>query len=248
LFDNAFGCATELFSGAQHIWPQEAVAHQGFSAGGFVLPFVRGVLGLGGDASRKEAVFAPCFPADWPDVEVENFRLGPGSFGLKYDRVKGKINFGVVGLPGVGFNMVFAPSFGPGTEVLAARVNGKPAAFKMTSSARIARPEVRFVTSGQDTVEIDFEPTVEILPPAAHSKVGDPDSGMKVIHVTREGGEMKVLVEGLAGQTYSLGITCGELIREVQGAAFSGDRLEVRFPTAKETDFLRQEIVIRLKD
>jgi glycogen debranching enzyme len=248
LFDNALGCATELFSGAQHIWPQEAVAHQGFSAGGFVLPFVRGMLGLGGDASRKEAVFAPCFPADWPEVKIENFRLGPGSFGLKYIREKGKINFEVVGRPRVGFIMVFAPAFGPGTEVRSVRVNGKPAAFKMMSSARIARPEVRFVTSGQDTVEIDFEPTVEILPPAVHSKVGDPDSGMKVIRVTREGGEMKVLVEGLAGQTYSLGITCGELIREIQGAASSGDRLEIRFPSEKEPGDLRQEIVIRLKD
>ncbi|MFZ2053056.1 MAG: GH116 family glycosyl hydrolase [Candidatus Aminicenantales bacterium] len=247
MFDNALGCAAELFSGAQHIWPQEAVAHQGFSSGGFVLPFVRGMLGLGGDAVRKEAVFEPRFPADWPGVTIENFRLGPESFDLQYTRDKGRINLEVKGRPGTGFNMAFSPSFGPGTEVRAVRVNGQPVDFKPTSSPRVVRPEVRFSLSGRDAVEIDFEPTVEVLPPATKSRVGDPDGGLKIIRVAREGNELKVLVEGLAGRTYSLGVTCRELIREIQGAKLSGDRLEIRFPGEKAPGFLRQEIIIRLK-
>ncbi len=247
MFGNALGSATELFSGAQHIWPQEAVAHQGFSSGGFVLPFVRGMLGLGGDAARKEAVFAPRFPADWSSVTAENFRVGVGNFRLRYTREKGKIAFEVEGRPGTGFNMVFAPSFGPGTEVRTVRVNGKPVAFKMASSPRVARPEVRFVTSGRDIVEVDFEPTVEILPPAAESRVGDPDNGLKIISVGREGNELSLRVEGLAGRSYSLDVTCGELIREVQGAALSRNRIEICFPAEKEARYLQQEILIRLK-
>ena len=247
MFDNALGCATELFSGARHIWPQEAVAHQGFSSGGFVLPFVRGMLGLGGDAAAKEAVFEPRFPADWPGVTVENFRLGPESFDLQYVREKGRIRLEVKGRPGTGFNMVFAPSCGPGTEVRAARVNGKSVDFKLTPSPRVVRPEVRFSLSGEEAVEIDFEPTVEILPPAAESRVGDPDRGLKIIRVAREGNELKVLVEGLAGQTYSLGVTCGEFIREIQGAEFSGNGLVIRFPSGKEGHFLRQQVILGLE-
>jgi glycogen debranching enzyme len=246
LFDNALGCATELFSGAHYIWPLEAVAHQGFSAGGFVLPFVRGMLGLGGDAARKEAIFAPCFPADWPDVTVENFRLGQESFDLHYSREKGRVRLEVKGRPESGFQMTFSPSFGPGTEVPAAQVNGISMDFKMTSSPRLARPEVKFNLSGRDTVEIEFEPTVEVLPPAADSKVGDPDKGLKIIRVVREADELRILVEGRPGQTYSLPITCGELIREVQGAKFSGDRLEVTSPAAQELRFLQREIIVRL--
>ena len=248
LFDNALGCATELFSGAQYIWPQEAVAHQGFSSGGFVLPFVRGMLGLGGDAARKEAVFEPCFPADWPEVTVENFRLGRESFNLHYSRKKEYLRLEVKANPDSGFRMTCAPSFGPGAEVLAVRINGKPVDFKMTSSPRIARPEVRFELSGLDTVEIDLKPTVEILPPLVESKVGDPDRGLKIIRVIREGDELRILVEGLTGQTYSLGLTCGELIGSSRGAVLSGNRLDARFPEEMESSFLRREIAIILKE
>jgi hypothetical protein len=248
LFDNALGCATELFSGAQYVWPQEAVAHQGFSTGGFVLPFVRGLLGLGGDAGARPAVFEPRFPADWPEVTVENFRLGPERFELEYVRGKKSARLEVAGKPESGFGMVFAPSFGPGTEVPAVRVNGKPADFKMTSSPRLTRPEVRFDLSGRDVVEIDLKPTVEVLPPGVDLKIGDPDRGLKIIRVVREEDKLRILVEGLAAQTYTLGITRGELIRDVQGAELAGNRLEIRFPDEREPRFVQREIIIKLQE
>ncbi len=247
LFDNALGCATELFSGAQYIWPQEAVAHQGFSSGGFVLPFVKGMLGLGGDAALKEAVFAPCFPADWPEVTVENFRLGRETFDLRFRREKRGVKLEVKGRPESGFQMVFAPTFGPGTKITAARVNGEPVDFKMTVSPPLSRPELSFGLSGRATVEIDFEPTVEILPPAAESRVGDGDKGLKIVRVGRELDELKILVEGLTGQTYLLGLTGAELIQEIRGAGLSGNTLKLHFPPEEEPRFLRQVVIIRLK-
>jgi hypothetical protein len=252
LFDNALGCATELFSGAQYIWPREAVAHQGFSAGGFVLPFLRGMLGLGGDAARKEAVFAPSFPADWPEVTVENFRLGGERFEIHYAREKGMVKLEVKGRPDTGFQMIFAPSFGPGTDVQAVRLNGKAADFQMTSSPRFALPEVRFSLSGRDTVEIEFEPTVEVLPPAVDSKVGDPDRALKIIRAVREGDELKVLVEGMFLGANSFSVTRGELIQDVYGAGLTGNLLEFVFPF--DEDFprfvpkVRNEIVLKLQE
>jgi hypothetical protein len=247
LFDNALGCATELFSGAQYIWPQEAVAHQGFSSGGFVLPLVRGMLGLSGDAAGKESVFAPCFPADWPEVTVENFRLGRETFDLRIRREKRGVELEVKGRPESGFQMVFAPSLGPGTKVLAARINGKSVDFKMTSSPRLSRPEVRFSLSGRDTVEIEFEPTVEVLPPAADLKVGDPDRALKIIRISREEDKLKILAEGLAGQTYILRITCRDLIRSVRGGVLSESGIEIPFPSEQEPRFSGREIVLELK-
>ncbi len=252
LFDNALGCATELFSGAQYIWPQEAVAHQGFSSGGFVLPFVGGMLGLGGDAAGKEAVFAPCFPADWPEVTIENFRLGRGTFDLRFQRGKKGVKLEVESRPESASQMVFAPSFGPGTKILAARVNGASLDFKLTTSPTISRPEVRFGLSGRDTVEIDFEPTVEVLPPAADRKVGDPDRALKIIRAVREGNELKILVEGLYGGANSFFVTCGELVRDVYGAGLTGNLLEFVFPIEKDPPFsapkVRNEIVLKLQE
>jgi hypothetical protein len=252
LFDNALGCATELFSGAQYIWPQEAVAHQGFSAGGFVLPFLRGLLGLGGNAVAKEAVFAPCFPADWPEVTIENFRFGREAFDLRFRRGKRIVKLDVESRPQSGFEMAFAPSFGPGTKILAARVNGNSVDFKMTSSPRVSRPEVRFDLNGRDTVEIEFEPTVEVLPPAADSKVGDPDRALKIIRAVREGNELKILVEGQAGWVNSFFVTCGELVRELYGAGLNGNRLELVYPIMHDwpgsVPKVQMEIILKLQE
>jgi len=65
---------------ARNIWPQEAVPHQGFCSAGVVLPFVRGLLGLEGDAPEKRIAFEPHFPADWSEVSIENFEWGQRSF------------------------------------------------------------------------------------------------------------------------------------------------------------------------
>jgi glycogen debranching enzyme len=125
MFDDAAGAATELFSGALHVWPQEAVAHQGFSASGFVLPFVRGLLGLGGNAGERRVVFTPRFPGDWRNTAIKSFRVGAETFSFKYVREEGRIGVEVVSRPGSGFKLCFAPVLAPGTVVLRATLNGR---------------------------------------------------------------------------------------------------------------------------
>jgi len=247
LFDNALGHVTELFSGALHTWPQEAVAHQGFSAGGFVLPFVRGLLGLGGDAAGKEAVFEPRFPADWPEVSLENVRVGDESFGFRYLREKEKIRLEVSSRPGSEFKMRFAPVLAVGTRVMGAALDGRPLPHKLMQERPAVQPAVEFSLTGKDVVEIAFEPTVEILPPQIVSPVGEGDRGLKIVRVTREGNELHVLVEGLAGEKYYLGLTNPSLVESVTGAELSGDRLAVKMPAGEVGEFLRREIAIKVK-
>jgi glycogen debranching enzyme len=252
LFDNALGCATELFSGAQHIWPQEAVAHQGFSIGGFVLPFVRGMLGLGGDAVRKEVTFKPAFPSDWPDVTIEKFRLGQETFDFHYRRDETKIRLEVVSRPGNPFQLHFSPVLGLGTRIRHASVNGQPvepapspipAVFRQTEQPTFPS----FNLTGRDVIEIELEPAVEILPPLAESQVGDFDKGLKIIKLELADKNLKAIVEGLAGHSYALRITHGELVRDVMGAALLDNRLTIQFPSGKEREFVRQEVILRLK-
>jgi len=252
LFDNALGCATELFSGAQHIWPQEAVAHQGFSTGGFVLPFVRGMLGLRGDAVKKEVVYGPHFPADWPRVSVERFRLGQETFDFQYQRDDTKIRLEVVSRTGSSFQLLFSPGLGLGTRIRRASVNGRP--VEPTSSpipAAFLQAEQPtfppFNLTGRDVIEIELEPTVEILPTTNESRVGDFDKGLKIIRLELAGKGLKVVAEGLAGQSYTLPITHGELVQGVSGGTLQGNRLIVQFPAANERQFVRQEVILKLK-
>ncbi|MBM3285039.1 MAG: hypothetical protein FJY81_04140, partial [Candidatus Aminicenantes bacterium] len=252
VFDNALGHVTELYSGALHIWPQEAVAHQGFSAGGVVLPLVRGLLGLGGDASAKQVVFAPRFPADWPEVRVENFRFGEESFNFGCVRKDGRIRVEVESRPGNLFSLEFAPLLGAGTRMVQAFVNGQPVEHEVILPEQPMAPNMQvrllpFQLTGRDVVELEFEPTVEILPPPVESAAGDYDKGLKIIRIAAEEKMLRVAVEGLAGHDYILPITRSNLIARVTGATLDGNRLLICIPGEKARQFVRNELTIQLK-
>jgi len=252
LFDNALGCATELFSGNLNVWPQEAVAHQGFSSGGFVLPFVRGLLGLGGDAVKKEIIFKPHFPADWPEATVGNFRLGQETFDFRYKRDDTKVLFEVVSRPGSLFRLHFSPAFSLGTQIRRALVNGRlvePTSSPVFQAFRQTEQPVfpPFTLTGRDIIEMELEPTVEILPPGLEYQVGDFDKALKIIKLEFADKSLKAVVEGLAGESYTLRITHGELVQDVVGASVLGNRVIIRFPPGKEREFIRREAVLKLK-
>jgi hypothetical protein len=247
MFDNALGASTELFSGALRVWPQEAVSHQGFSVGGFVLPFVRGLLGLDADAVKREAVFAPRFPGNWPSVAVEGFRVGGESLSFRYKREGARILLEVDSRPGAGLKLRFAPVLAPGTKILGATLNAKAITPETRTAAGCVQSAMDIPLSGKDRVEVALEPMVEILPPDCESQVGDFDSDLKVIRQELSGRVLKVAVEGLAGGEYSLGLLGAERIQAVLGADLKGENLIIRIPASKEREFVRQEIVITVK-
>jgi hypothetical protein len=247
VFDNALGCVTELFSGSEHIWPQEAVPHQGFSTGGLVLPLVRGLLGLEGDAPAGRLSFEPRFPADWDAVSVEEFRLGAETFAFYYERGPARIRLEVRSRRGNAFSMTFGPALGLGTVVRAVRLNGQPVDFKIVPSAQAVLPCLDFGLTGEDVVEMELDPAFELLPPVLESRVGDPNEGLKIISLGLEGKNLKAVVEGLAGAVYHLRSVNGELAEKATGAGLKDGLLLLQFPEGREGEFVRLEVVVRLK-
>ena len=248
-FDNGLGYVTEVFSGARNIWPQEAVPHQGFCSAGVVLPFVRGLLGLEGDAPEKRIAFEPRFPADWNEVSIENFRVGAEVFSIRYERRNGKIEATVGSENKAGFRMTFSPALGPGTKVLQALVNGKPAEIGAGSglSLQAVHPTVEFLLTGKDTVVLEFEPSAEVLPPPVRTRTGDADQGLKVIRTELKENKLWIVVEGLSGETYNLPIANAVLVVSVRGAERDGGMLILRIPDRPEGGFVRHEIILELK-
>ncbi len=251
VFDNALGNATELYSGALHVWPQEAVAHQGFSVGGVVLPAVRGMLGLHGDAAAKQVFFQPAFPADWTEVRVENYRLGAERFSFAWQRKENGLSVEVTSRPGSSFILNFSPVLGTGTRIGRVSVNGKPVEPEVEVPGLPEAPSFRlrippFSLSGQDIIEIELKPTVEIMPPTVESTVGDYDSRLKIIRVAASGKRLGVVVEGLPGCDYTLPITQGHLVGEVAGATLEGNNLLIHIPGERGRRFVRHEIAILL--
>lgn len=251
-FDNALGHVTELYSGALYTWPEEAVAHQGFSASGLVLPLVRGLLGLDGDASAKQIVFEPAFPADWPEVRVENYRLGEERFNFIYRREDVRIRLEIESRPGNSFSLYFMPALSAGCRLVRASINGQPVEPEHVEGeeSEVAMARVRIpplCLTGREIIDLEFEPTVEILPFRLDSLVGDYDKGLKIVRVMTKEKTLRIVVEGVAGESYDLPLTKRELIQEAIGARLEGDWLSIQFPPGKEREFIRQEIILKLK-
>ena len=247
-FDNDLGAVTELFSGNQNVWPQEAVPHQGFSTGGFVYPFIRGLLGLEGDALKREIHFAPRLRPDWTEVRIENFSLGSGTHSIRYEREARRIRLGVRSATG-GAKLYFSPSLGPGTRILSATINGKSVPVKegVTPGGQSIQARIELGLTAEDSVVIEIEPTVEFLPPDNTSETGDPNRGLRIIRTESQDRGIKVIGEGLSGETYELKITNPDLIRSVTGAELDGARLRVHFPPASPAGYVPFEISLSLK-
>jgi hypothetical protein len=262
-YDNALGDITELFSGYHYAWPQEGVPHQGFSTTGVVLPLVRGLLGLEGNALRKELVFEPRLPADWSEVEISNWTVGGKTFSVFYARRPGD----EIGSPGSavdskivlrvrtmgnaeGYRMRFSPALGLGTKIGSAILNGAALSVRLDTPpfAQSIEPQIEFALTGDDTVELKIDPGPEIIPPEVSTKTGDLNRGLKIIQSDLAGGELKITVEGLAGERYYLELRNLRRLEGVSGASLEGNRLSIAIPAGKPGEFVRQTIVLRLKD
>jgi len=246
-FDNGLGCVTELFSGNQNIWPQEAVAHQGFSSGGLVLPFIRGLLGLEGDALEKEVIFKPRLPGDWPGITVENFRVGEKSIGLKLERNSDRLKLQVSG-PGLeGWKINFSPLLAGCGRLRKAKLDGREIVLASGPAEYPFQPRVTFSLTGSNILELELEPAVDVLAPDNPSLTGDMNQGLKIVSVAKSGKKLTLAVEGLAGRTYVLPLLNPELASSTSGAELDGRLLKVSFPAGNEGAFVRREVTILQK-
>lgn len=262
-FDNSLGTVMELFSGAQNTWPQEGVAHQGFSSTGVVLPLVRGLLGLDGSALDRKISFRPGFPADWTSVSISNGKVGEARFSLEYSRAKDSVTLRIKSEKAAGFGFVFEPAFGLGTKVLAATRNGAAIEFKADerATAQALRPRVEFPLSGDDRVEIRFTPGPEIVLPEAPAPTGDLSRGLRLVRSTLSGRDLRLSLEGLWGETYAIEVLNGERVDSASfsfedsngqrhdrptAARFDGHTLTVEFPSGPE-GYGRGEVTLKLK-
>ncbi len=247
-FDNELGDVTEVFSGATNIPLGEAVPHQGFSTAGVVMPLVRGLLGLDGNAIEKKVTFAPLFPANWENVEVRNYKIGGASFDFMFHRSKSEVEIKIDGKNMAGYTSYCAPAFGIGTTISSVSVNGKTVEYNLVKSSEVVQPDFDVPLDNKTvTIAIECQPAVEILPPKIETYVGAPNKGLKIISMQLEGSTLRLDVEGLSGKEYELDIVNPEKVEKVVGAAQIGNTLKIPIPDDNPGKFVRHEIVITEK-
>jgi hypothetical protein len=248
-FDNALGYITELFSGDQNIWPQEGVCHQGFSSSGVVLPLVKGLLGLEGDALTREVRFEPRFPADWTDVAVDNWKVGEETFSLRYRRSAAGARVEIGRRTNSAYKLVFGPAFGLGTKVRGVSANGRAVKhqFAAVPPGQAVQPLIEVALGRNDVIEIQLGPVPELLPPANDTKTGDTSQGLRIIRSEFKDGKLITVLEGLAGRTYPVRVARADLIRSVSGAKQEGAVLRVQIPPGPPGEYVRHELVIDIR-
>ncbi|HCV44258.1 MAG TPA: hypothetical protein DGH68_12290, partial [Bacteroidetes bacterium] len=196
-FDNALGVVPEVFSGELNQKLGEAYHHQGFSTTGYMLPFVRGLIGLETDATTNRVTLSPSFPPDWKLVDVKNVRLGEGVFNFKITQTDSSISVQPYSSDTKRFSLVFEPrrvsDDGPKEVIL----NGKSVAPSEAPRREIlieAGAELRYIYAKRPS----------ILPQANPISPGATNSSLKIISFRKESESKLVLqVEGVRG-TYSL--------------------------------------------
>ncbi|NOX38219.1 MAG: hypothetical protein GXO78_11875 [Calditrichaeota bacterium] len=247
-FDHQLGAITEVFSGSLNVWPQEAVAHQGFSTAGVVLPFVRGLLGLEGDAIQHRVQFMPHFPPDWREVHIRDYRVGESRWNFHYFRRDDRIELQVTVENGVGYRLDFAPALAYDAPIEQVRVNGQSVAYQEQISAYLKHPEMSLPIQGEQlTVVIQFQPSLEFLPVTYPSRTGEANRGLKVVSLRYRDQGYDLLVEGLAGERYGLPLQNAQRIKKVRGARLQNDQLQIEFPEGAPGEFKRLQVRIELQ-
>ena len=243
-FDNGIGLVPEVFSGTLNQKLGEGYHHQGFSTTGYILPMMKGLIGLSTNALAGSVTWEPQFPADWGEVAIEHCRVGENFVGLKYRRESGRVSIDLATETPDTMTIHLAPVLGGGTSILAVSLNGAPVPFKISATRHSVQPLVDFTLRGKATVEFTLDPGIEFLPPRTDVNPGDKNHGLKIVSTEWAKGRITLEVEGISGTEYRLGLVNGGIVQSVTGARLEGDALVIKFDSGKAGAFVQREIVI----
>jgi len=244
-FDNALGFVTEVFSGTHNIWPQEAVAHQGFCTAGVVMPFVRGLLGLEADAAAHTIWFSPQLPADWRTLNIDHYRVGNDFFSFVYNDDGKAKTWKVTSESKTPYSLKFRQRLSPPTKVLSQRAYGD--GQEIRGSFDQSQVIIEAQLSRKLMIEIRYDGGLELLPPEITTRTGDANKGLKIVSTEWMGRQLHVAVDGLANENYVVKVINERTIDDVKGASLKGNTIEFRMPDGPVGEFARKMIEIRVK-
>ena len=223
-FDHALGVVPEVFSGELNEKLGEGYHHQGFSTTGYLLPLVRGLLGLERNALLNHLDVKPGIPMTWDSVTIRNLVIGSQSHDLVIHNQSSGSSLSMLDKNPTAIDVSFQPM---------------SVANRGLNSSRLIAPE--------KITKVDYPPIPVIELPEPEGKIGITNSGLRIVSSRLEEKRIIYLAEGLGGKTYRAILKNPYLVMKVEGAKVETDELIISFENTSKTDFARKEIIITFK-
>jgi len=251
---------TELLSGDFNAAFGRSSHHQIWSEAMVVTPLIRGLLGIEVNDGGNALKFAPQLPANWDRVSVANLRAGDKHVKLAFERMPGiqtitaspfsssihtQTQTGAV----KALRVTIAPAFPPDARIRSVTVNGQPAAFKLTQAGDIQRAEMSFDLTMLAKIVFSYDEGTEVYVVPESLKPGQSSEGIRVLRSRADANALRLMVEGVGGRSYTLGVRSPRRLGEASGvqvtraAGNTDQQLLITFVGPPDT-YLRREVIV----
>jgi glycogen debranching enzyme len=258
-YSGALGYVTELLSGDFNSAFGRSSHHQVWSEAMVVTPLMRGLLGIEVKDGGNALTFAPQLPADWDRVSVSNVRAGDRKGKLTLERTAGVQTITVFPFsspvheqsqtgPVKPLRVTIAPAFPLDARIRSVSVNGKPAEFKLTQVGDIQRAEITFDLTLLAKIVFDYDEGTEVFVEPESLKPAQSNQGIRILRARTDANALRLLVEGLGGREYKLGVRSPRRLQEVAGvkvSSVSNNRQQLLISFDGPTDiYTRREVMV----
>jgi glycogen debranching enzyme len=236
--NGSLGHTTEVLSGDDYTPLSGSTSDQTWSAAMVVSSILHGMMGLDVDVSENEISFTPHIPADWNTFAIRNVQIGPQNLDVVYHRASDGIELRATLRGNRATSLTFSPALSLRADVLDAELNGRPAPFQIIANKEDQHVSIKLqLQKGENVLRIriknDFGLSVPYQVPALGSTSRNLRVDSETWSATRDA--LSVDLEGIAGDSYDLGVSDASQILSLDGAELvnTGNAhatLHVQFP------------------
>ena len=257
-YSGALGYVTELLSGDFNSAFGRSSHHQVWSEAMVVTPIIRGLLGIQVSDGGNALTFAPQLPANWDLISVANLPAGDTKGKLTLEKISGAqtvtifpFSSPIQGGSGKRLRVTIAPGFPLDARIRSVTVNGQQTQFKLTQVGDIQRAEISFDLTALAKVVFSYDEGTEVYIEPESLKPAQSNQTIRVLRARADSGALRLLVEGLGGREYKLGVRTSRRLGEVAGVRISSksnNQKEMQISFAGSPDsYVRRELVIPLQ-
>jgi glycogen debranching enzyme len=216
-FQGALGYVTELLSGDRNAPFGRSSHHQVWSEAMVLSPMIRGLLGIEATDGGRSLTFAPQLPADWDFVTVRNVAAGAARYDLSLTRKPGLMTIAVERRGGgSAARVLLAPAFPLDARVRSVTVNGRPLPFEIERRGDVQRAVVTVPVSA---AVFSYDEGSEVFSTIDTPARGATSEGLRILRSRAESGMLHLVLEGIAGRTYTLGVRSPRSVADTPGIA-----------------------------